>query len=49
MGKILADARQEITDRLGQVREEPVKDRVADLLDEVAAVLKGERDNKKSD
>ena len=42
-GKILADAREEITDRLGQVREQPVKDRVADLLDEVASVLKGER------
>ncbi len=49
LGKILADARQELSDRLGQVREEPVKDRVADLLDQVAAVLKGERDNKKSD
>jgi hypothetical protein len=47
-GKILADARQEISDRLGQVREEPVRDRVADLLDEVAAVLKGDRDKKKS-
>ncbi len=43
LGKILADARQELSDRLGQVREEPVKDRVADLLDQVAAVLKGER------
>jgi curved DNA-binding protein CbpA len=48
LGKILADARQEISDRLGQVREEPVRDRVADLLDEVAAVLKGDRDKKKS-
>jgi hypothetical protein len=42
-GKILADARQELSDRLGHVRDEPVKDRVADLLDQVAAVLKGER------
>ena len=42
LGKILADARQELSDRLGQVREEPVKDRVADLLDQVAAVLKSE-------
>jgi vacuolar-type H+-ATPase subunit E/Vma4 len=45
-GKILDDARQEIADRLGHVREEPVKDRVADLLDEVAAVLKGEHSGK---
>ena len=45
-GKILDDARQEITDRLGHVRDEPVKDRVADLLDQVAAVLKGDRDKK---
>jgi hypothetical protein len=29
------------------VREEPVRERVADLLDEVAAVLKGDRDKKK--
>jgi hypothetical protein len=28
------------------VRDEPVKDRVADLLDQVAAVLKGDRDKK---
>jgi hypothetical protein len=41
-GKIFSDARQEIADRLGQVREEPVRDRVADLLDEVASVLKGD-------
>jgi hypothetical protein len=48
-GKILSDARQEIADRLGHVRDEPVRDRVADLLDEVAAVLKGDRDKKKND
>jgi vacuolar-type H+-ATPase subunit E/Vma4 len=41
-GKIMSDARQELADRLGHVREEPVKDRVADLLDQVAAVLRGE-------
>ena len=41
LGKILSDARQEIADRLGHVRDEPVRDRVADLLDEVAAVLRG--------
>ena len=47
-GKILDDARAEIADRLGHVREEPVKNRVADLLDEVAAVLKGDGEKKKS-
>jgi hypothetical protein len=29
------------------VREEPVKDRVADLLDEVAAMLKGDGEKKR--
>jgi vacuolar-type H+-ATPase subunit E/Vma4 len=48
-GKILSDARQEISDRLGHMREEPVRDRVADLLDDVAAALKGDRDKKKGD
>jgi vacuolar-type H+-ATPase subunit E/Vma4 len=43
LGKILSDARREIADRLGNVREEPVRERVADLLDEVAAVLRGGR------
>jgi hypothetical protein len=42
-GKIFDDARQELADRLGHVGEEPVRDRVADLLDQVAAALKGDR------
>ncbi len=39
-GKILADAREEV---LGDLREQPVRERAADLLDEVAAALRGER------
>jgi hypothetical protein len=42
-GKIMADARQELADRFGHVREEPVRDRVADLLDQVADVLRSDR------
>jgi hypothetical protein len=43
LGKILADARKEIADRLGDVRDTPVRDRVADLLEDVAAVLRDGR------
>jgi hypothetical protein len=42
IGKILADARTELTDRLAQEHERPLADRVADLLDEVAAKLRDE-------
>jgi hypothetical protein len=48
-GKILADARKEFSERLSHVDEEPkVRDRVADLLDDVADVLRGDRAKKKS-
>jgi curved DNA-binding protein CbpA len=40
-GKILADARSELAARFGEVGEHPARDRVADLLDELAAKLKG--------
>jgi curved DNA-binding protein CbpA len=43
LGKILADARKEFVERLGEVREEPLSHRVADLLDEFGAKLKGDR------
>ena len=39
-GKILSDARQEL---LGSLQEKPATERAADLLDEVAAALRGER------
>ena len=42
IGKILADARTELSDRLAQGHERPLADRVADLLDEVAAKLRDE-------
>lgn len=44
LGKILDDARQEFVQRLGDAREEPISHRVADLLDEFGARLKGEHD-----
>jgi curved DNA-binding protein CbpA len=43
LGKILADARKEFVERLGEVREEPLSHRVADLLDEFGAKLKTDR------
>lgn len=42
LGKILADARKEFVERLDDVREEPLSDRVADLLDEFGSRLKHE-------
>jgi curved DNA-binding protein CbpA len=44
LGKILADARNEFVQRLGEVREEPLSHRVADLLDGFGAQLKRDRD-----
>ncbi len=49
LGKILADARKEFSERLSHAGDEPVRDRVADLLDDVAAALKGDRGKKKTD
>jgi curved DNA-binding protein CbpA len=40
--KILADARSELSDRLGGAGEHPVGKRVADLIDELAAKLTGD-------
>ena len=40
-GKILADARAELADRLGEADQHPVGKRVSDLLDELAAKLGG--------
>lgn len=42
LGKILEDARAEMSDRLAQARHHPVGKRVADLIDELAAKLTGE-------
>ena len=39
LGKILADARAELADRLGEADQHPVGKRVSDLLDELAAKL----------
>lgn len=48
LGQILADARKEFSERLSHVGEEPkVRDRVADLLDDVADALRGDRAKKK--
>ena len=44
LGKILSDARKEFVERLGDAREEPLSHRVADLLDEFGAKLKGNGD-----
>ena len=44
LGKILADARKEFVERLDEAREEPLSHRVADLLDDFGAKLKGEHD-----
>jgi curved DNA-binding protein CbpA len=41
LAKILADARAEMSDRLGQAREHPVGKRVAELIDQLAAKLTG--------
>jgi DnaJ-like protein len=49
LGKILTDARKEFSERLSHAGEEPkVRDRVADLLDDVAEALRGDRAKKKS-
>jgi curved DNA-binding protein CbpA len=40
--KILADARAALSDRVEEAREHPVRERVADLIDELAAKLTGE-------
>jgi len=45
IGKILHDARQEFTRRVGEVREEPVTHRAADLLDDIASWLKHDPDS----
>jgi curved DNA-binding protein CbpA len=45
LGKILADARKEFVERLDDAREEPLSHRVADLLDEFGAKLKGNGDD----
>jgi hypothetical protein len=42
LGKILADARKEFVERLDDAREEPLSHRVADLLDQFGATLKGD-------
>jgi hypothetical protein len=49
LGKILADARKEFVQRLGEAREEPISHRVADLLDEFGAMLKGDGDPDSAD
>jgi hypothetical protein len=49
LGKILADARKEFVQRLGETREEPIGHRVADLLDEFGSMLKGDRDSASED
>jgi curved DNA-binding protein CbpA len=41
--KILADARDELFDRIEEVRESPAAKRVSDLIDELAAKLTGEQ------
>ena len=38
--KILADARSELADRFSESREQPAGDRIAELLDELAAKLR---------
>ena len=42
IGKILSDAREEFSRRFGDVREEPVAHRAADLLEDLAGWLKGD-------
>ena len=41
LGKILDDARKEFVQHLDEAREDPLRHRVADLLDEFGAMLKG--------
>jgi len=45
IGKILADAREEFSRRFGDMREEPVTHRAADLLEDLAGWLKGDHDS----
>ncbi len=40
--KVWADARSELAQRLSEDRDRPAADRVADLLDEIAARLRRE-------
>jgi len=42
LAKILADARAEVSDRLGEAREHPIGKRVSELIDELAAKLTGD-------
>jgi curved DNA-binding protein CbpA len=42
LGKVLADARAEFSDRLSEARESQVGKRVSDLIDELAAKLTGD-------
>jgi hypothetical protein len=41
--KILSDARKEVSDRFSEVRGSPEAKRAADLIDELGALLRGER------
>jgi curved DNA-binding protein CbpA len=43
LAKILADARAEVSDRLGHAREHPVGKRIAELIDDLAERLTGEQ------
>jgi hypothetical protein len=45
IGKILADARDEFSRRIGDAREEPVSHRAADLLEDLASWLKHDPDS----
>jgi hypothetical protein len=42
-GKILADARQELSERLSEARQQPIGKTVSELIDELAAKLSGGR------
>jgi curved DNA-binding protein CbpA len=44
--KILSDARKEVADRFAEVRGSPEAKRAADLIDELGALLRGERGNR---
>jgi hypothetical protein len=40
-GKVLADARQELSDRLSEARRQPIGKTVSELIDELASKLSG--------
>ena len=42
-GKVLADARQELSERLSEARQQPIGKTVSELIDELAAKLSGGR------